>query len=136
MSRIRVVGGVGDLAHKCRKIAVGARRDMRRKVNEGARAGNMLARDFARQSAGKHGRHYYKAFTWEARGVVEFGGVAGISAEYGPQIDRPQGGMSFERGSRNQPPHLDLARSADIIGPSFGQEVRQMAEGWFWGGPK
>jgi hypothetical protein len=28
----------------------------------------------------------------------------------------PQGGMSFEFGSRNQPPHLDLNRSADIIG--------------------
>ena len=107
---------------------------MRAKVNEGARAGNTLAKDFARESAGKHGRHYYKAFTWEPTKTFHGFGASVYAAEYGPQIDRPQGGMSFERGSRNQPPHLDLARSADIIGPSFAQEVRGLLDDWFWPG--
>jgi hypothetical protein len=29
----------------------------------------------------------------------------------------PQGGMSFEYGSRNQPPHLDGLHALDTIGP-------------------
>jgi hypothetical protein len=54
------------------------------------------------------------------------------SGEYGPDIARPQGGMSFEYGSRNQPPHLDLARSADLIGPSTVGEVGRMVDRLFW----
>ena len=42
-------------------------------------------------------------------------------------VAKPQGDMSFERGSRNQPPHLDLNRSADVIGPQLGQVADAMA---------
>ena len=130
MRMIRVVGGVGDLARDQRAVVTQARRDMRATVNESARDGNRLAKGFAKESAGKHGKHYHKAFTWEpvsGRGL--FGNT--YSAEYGPQIDRPQGGMSFERGSRNQPPHLDLARSADIEGPAFAHKVQDLPGKWF-----
>ena len=132
MSRIRVIGGVGDLARDLSTIRRQAGGHMQRKCNEGARAGNMLAKGFAKESAGEHGKHYHKAFTWEPSRGFRGASTSIYAAEYGPQIDRKQGGMSFEFGSRNQPPHLDLARSADVIGPSFGQEVGQMADGWFW----
>lgn len=130
--RIVVINDLSDLESDMVKIARSARRDMVGVVKEGARVGNQVAKDNARRSEGKHGKHYHKAFTWEMRGTVSFGGVAGISAEYGPDISRPQGGMSFEYGSRNQPPHLDLAKSADLIGPSFAQEVRHLPDRWFW----
>ena len=128
--RVNVRHTIGDLASDLAKIPPMARKDLRAKVNEGARAGNMLAKEYARISAGAHGRHYHRAFTWESTGANLFGN--GYSAEYGPQIDRPQGGMSFEYGSRNQKPHLDLNRSADIIGPSLAQEVRALPDNWFW----
>jgi hypothetical protein len=55
-----------------------------------------------------------------------------IQGEYGPDIAHPQGGMSFEGGSRNQPPHNDLAKSADLIGPAFQGEVHRLPDKWFW----
>lgn len=130
MDVVRVIGGVNDLARDMRAIPLTTVREARRIVTEGARAGTMLARDFARSSAGRHGKHYHRSITYEVNRSL-FGG-AGISAEYGPEVGRLQGGMSFEFGSRNQPPHLDLNRSADIIAPAFGQEVRQMVDGLFW----
>lgn len=131
--RISVTHDIGDLSDDMRAIARGAPRDMVGVVKEGLRVGNRVARDNARQTAGQHGKHYYKAFTWEMhrRGGF-FGGVSVYSGEYGPDISRPQGGMSFEGGSRNQPPHNDLAKSADLIGPSFAQEVGRLPDKWFW----
>lgn len=130
--RIVVINTLDDLADDTRAIAVGARKDMVGVVRDGIRVGNTVARDFARRSAGSHGKHYPRAFSYEMHGIVEFGGVAGISGEYGPDIAKPQGGMSFEGGSVNQPPHRDLAKSADLIGPSFAQEVRRLPDRWFW----
>lgn len=127
--RVHVVHGIDDLAGDMRRIAVGARRDMIGVVREGIRVGNVVARDNARRSAGRHGKHYPKAFTSEMR---LYGGLGLIVGEYGPDASRPQGGMSFEYGSRNQKPHLDLARSADLMGPVFAGEVRRTAAGWFW----
>ena len=129
--QVRVTGGVGDLARDCRKVAVGARRDMVGVVREGIKTGNVVARDFARESSGSHGVHYPKAFSSEMK---LFGALGLIAGEYGPDSSKPQGGMSFERGSRNQPAHNDLAKSADLIGPAFRGEVRRMVDGWFWPG--
>lgn len=133
MASIRVTHDIGDLANDCASIARGARKDMVKVVREGIKVGASVARDNAKRSSGKHGKHYPKSITAEMNGIVSFGGAAGISGEYGPDIARPQGGMSFEFGSRNQPPHLDLARSADLIGPSFAQEVSRLPDRWFWG---
>lgn len=128
---LKVTSGIDDLASDMAAIPAKAKTEMRGVVRDGIRAGNLLAKDFATKSAGKHGRRYPKTFTVEMNsGGGLFGNV--ISGEYGPDSAYPQGGMSFERGSRNQRPHLDLARSADIIGPSFGQEVGRMVDRLFW----
>lgn len=130
--RIRVIQGLDDLADDMLGIAKTARKDMVGVVREGIRTGNAVAKDNAKRTAGKHGKHYHRAFSAEMHGIVEFGGVAGISGEYGPDSAKPQGGMSFENGSVNQPPHRDLAKSADLIGPSFAQEVSRLPDRWFW----
>lgn len=132
MARIRVIHGIDGLERECSDIARSARKGMVGVVREGIRTGASLARDNAKRSAGSHGKHYPRSITSEMNGVVEFGGTAGISGEYGPDISKRQGGMSFEFGSRNQPPHLDLARSADVIAPAFYGEVRRLPDRWFW----
>lgn len=114
-------------------IAAKAPGAMRSCVRDGIRAGNVLAQDYARISAGKHGRLYPRAFSSEMRGTLVGFGATVVSGEYGPDIAKPQGGMSFERGSRNQKPHLDLARSADRIGPTFANEAGRVADDLFRG---
>jgi hypothetical protein len=108
-----------------------AKVDMRDTVREGVKVGNTVAKDFARVSSGQTGKLYPRSFSSQMnRGGGLFGNV--ISGEYGPVSASPQGGMSFEFGSRNQKPHLDLNRSADLIGPSFAQEVSRLPDKWFW----
>ena len=127
--RVRVIGGVGDLARDCRSIVHQVPGDLMKTVRKGAQVGNVVARDYARVSSGAHGKHYPKAFTSETK-VHGLGGL--YAAEYGPDSSRPQGGMSFEGGSRNQPPHNDLAKSADLMGPVLAGEVRRLPSRWFW----
>jgi hypothetical protein len=116
--------GVKLLAADMRRIPAKAKRDMASTVRKSAVRGNRIAADFARESAGDHGKLYHLAFSAEARDP--------LSWEYGPDSAMPQGGMSFEYGSRNQPPHLDLNRSADIIGPLFAHDVGQIPDRLFW----
>lgn len=127
--RVRVVNDLDHLKRDTARVATTARRDMVRVVGEGVRTGAIVARDIARESAGSHGKHYPKAITHE---MLLYGALGLIAGEWGPDANRPQGGMSFERGSRNQPAHNDLAKSADLIGPSFVGEVRRLPEKWFW----
>lgn len=130
--RVRVTHTLEDFERDQREVATTARKDMRATVRDGLKAGNMVAKDSAKRTAGAHGKHYHRAFSWEMHTSL-FGAAGSISGEYGPDVNKPQGEMSFERGSRNQPPHLDLAKSADLIGPSFAQEVSRLPERWFWG---
>lgn len=121
------------LVRDLRGISRRAPADIRECVRDGIRAGNIIAQDYARISAGRHGKLYPRAMSAEMHpGAGLFGNV--ISGEYGPDVNRPQGGMNFERGSRNQKPHLDLARSADRIVPSFQAEARRLPDKWFGGG--
>lgn len=122
--RIRVIHGIDDLASDLAAIPVTAKWDMADTVRRNAEGGVRYAKGFAKQSAGKHGKHYPNAMSAEARGLLTW--------EYGPDSAKPQGGMSFEYGSRNQPPHLDLARSADIAGPRFANDVSRLPDRWFW----
>lgn len=131
--QIKVEHHIGDLFDDMVRIAKQAGPDMKAVVREAAKVGNDVAKENAKRSSGKHGKLYPRAFTWEMRPAFHGFGASVYSAEYGPDIARPQGGMSFEYGSRNQKPHLDLARSADLIGPSFAQEVGQLPDKWFWG---
>lgn len=128
---VRVVHGVDDLANDLLAISRRVRPEMRVAVNEAAREGNRLAKASAKRTAGEHGKHYHKAFSAEAhRGLGLFGNT--ISAEYGPDASKPQGDMSFERGSRNQPPHNDLAKSADVAASKLELKVDLRVSGWFW----
>lgn len=94
-------------------------------VESTAKDGNRIAQGFATESSGSHGKWYPRDFTAESAGSL------GLSWAYGPVATRRQGGMSFEFGSRNQPPHLDLAKSADLIGPVLQQRVGDAVDGAF-----
>lgn len=121
----------GDLANDLADITRKARSDMVRTVREAGKVGNTVARDNARRTAGKHGKLYPRAFSWEMRSSL-FGGAGVIAVEYGPDRGKRQGNMEFEFGSRNSPPHLDLARSADLMGPVLAGEVSRLPDKWFW----
>lgn len=121
---VRVTHSIDDLADDLRNIAVQAPARFSQTVRRNAEQGNRLAQANARRTAGSHGKHYPNAFTFEMRGL--------LSAEYGPDAARPQGGMSFEFGSRNQPPHLDLAKSADVQGPQYGKDILDDVDRLFW----
>lgn len=123
---ITVTSSLGDLAADLRTIATESTSTMARVLAKNARQGRNLARDFARVSAGAHGTHYPTAITTERRSA--------LSWEYGPDSAMPQGGMSFEYGSRNQKPHLDLNKSADIVGPALAFEVGKAVGDLFWPG--
>lgn len=128
--RLREHDTLEGLVSDLRGVSKRAPQDIRDVVRDGVRAGNILAQDSARISAGRHGRLYPRSMSAEMHpGAGLFGNV--VSGEYGPDINKPQGGMSFERGSRNQKPHLDLARSADRIVPSFQREAGGLADRWF-----
>ncbi|RNL66244.1 hypothetical protein EFK50_01050 [Nocardioides marmoriginsengisoli] len=131
--QVRVRHSIDDLASDLASIPVTAAKDMVRTVREGLKVGNSVARDFARRSSGAHGKLYDRAFSTEMHGTLSAltgGGL--ISGEYGPDASKAQGDMSFEYGSRNQKPHLDLARSADLIGATFAHEVGELPDRWFW----
>jgi hypothetical protein len=63
----------------------------------------------AASTAGEHGKWYPDAITTE----MKFAGL-GVEVETGPERGPKQGGMSFEFGSRNQPPHLDGLRAMPL----------------------
>lgn len=122
--QISVEGGVSDLARDMIAIPVPLRRKMVTTLRANAERGNQIASRFAKESAGAHGKHYPRAFSAQA--------LTPLIWEYGPDASKPQGGMSFENGSRNQPPHNDLAKSQDIIGPAFHDDVDKILDGLFW----
>lgn len=130
---ITVRGGVDDLIADMARIRAEAPLVLNGVVRDGVRAGTELAKNFAKRSAGKHGKRYPTAITPQMHRPRPslFGGMF-YGGEYGPDSSRPQGGMSFEYGSRNQKPHLDLNRSADIIGPQFPREVGDAIDRLFW----
>jgi len=133
VTRISLHGDLSDLVADFKTMRAEARPKMRNVVREGVKAGTVLAKDNAERSAGEHGKWYPKAITGEMTPSL-FGNL--IAGEYGPERGRMQGEMSFEFGSRNQKPHLDLARSADIIGGSLAREAREMLDDLFWPGAK
>lgn len=105
------------LASDCYKVPAFLYFEVRKVVEKTAKDGNRLAQDYARATARRHGKWYPSAIQPEAQGLLTW--------VYGPLTHRLQGGMSFEHGSRNQPPHMDLARSADVISPLFERRVGQ-----------
>ncbi|HET7386850.1 MAG TPA: hypothetical protein VFJ19_09345 [Nocardioidaceae bacterium] len=82
-------------------------------------------RENARRSAGKHGKHYPASIGYDE--LRRNGG--NVWTDVGPDSSMPQGGMSFEYGSRNQPPHLDGNRAADVEAPRFLKAMGDLADG-------
>lgn len=110
-----------------------ARPAMRNCVRDGIHAGNRLAQDYARDTSGTHAKKYPGTFTAEMRSNLGlFGNV--ISGEYGPS-HRGQGELAriLERGTQNNPSHLNLIRSADRIAASFRLEVGRIPDELFRG---
>lgn len=134
--RVTVTHTLRDFEDDQRAVARRADRDMKACVRDGARAGNEIAKAYAREKnpPGSHSRLYPGTFAAApVRSFSGFGGSA-YSAEYGP-LARGQGILApiLENGDRSEnAPQMNLARSADRIGPSFAQEVRRLPDGWFW----
>lgn len=139
MARVTVHHGIDRLAADMAKIAPRARADMVVVVGRGIRTGASVARDFAKVSGGSHAgvskktgkvQPYVKSITHEMR---LYGGLGLIAGEYGPDPALPQGNLRLEGGEGRQTrPHLNLARSADLIGPALAGEVRRLPSRWFW----
>lgn len=104
----RIVHSLGELERDMRTITTTFKPRAAAQVRDVSRDGNRTAKRHARRSSGTHGKHYPKAFTEEA--------ITPLQRVWGPDADMPQGDMSFERGSRNQPPHHDIAKAADQHG--------------------
>lgn len=121
---ISVVHSIDQLAADLAEIPVRAARELPNTVRDVAEDGNRIAKALAKESAGEHGKHYHKAFGVEKTGPLAY--------EYGPDAAMRQGGMSFEGGSINQPPHNDLAQSADQIAEVLPARVNETVAGWFW----
>ena len=79
----------------------------------------------AEQTSGKHGRHYPKSI--EANRVVS----TDLVFEVGPNPAKPQGGMSFEFGSTNQPAHLDGQIAANDVIPRIQRRIEMTLFGAF-----
>lgn len=73
----------------------------------------------ARATSGVHGKHYPNSIDWEMQLSTN------IVIEVGPNPAKPQGGMSFEEGSVNQPPHLDGQRAADYEIPLIERKANR-----------
>jgi hypothetical protein len=86
-----------------------------------AEAGAELQRAWksnASLTAGKHGKWYPNSIKVKPAGP--------LAVEVGPTPGMRQGAMSFEFGSRNQPPHLDGQRALDATMPSLKAKVEAL----------
>jgi hypothetical protein len=128
--------GIAALASDLKTMTRRAPIELKKVVRKNTIEGNRLAKGYASQQHTMNSNydiHYPKSFTWEVGSFYGYGG-GNITGTYGPDSARRQGSMSFEHGSRNQPPHLDLARSADVIAWQFGPNVLYAAQNLFWPG--
>lgn len=126
--RVHVTSGIDDLATDLASIAKRVRPEMRVVVRDGIKVGADLAKGFAREKSGPHGKAYYKRIDSEMHGGLGLFGNT-ISGEFGPR-GFPKSefvGAGFRHGV-----NTDLPRAADIIGPAFLRSVDDAVKGWFW----
>lgn len=124
---VHIVHSLADLERDLRTVTREFKPQAARAVRDVATDGNRAGARFARRSAGRHGKHYHKAFSAE-----RFAGSS-LTWVWGPDAGMPQGGMSFERGSRNQPPHHDIAKGADLHGaPQLAVKAHGIFDRLFW----
>lgn len=131
---VKVFHTIGDLESDLRTMSREAPVVLKAVVRKNALEGNTLAKGYAKVSSRKHARKYPGTFSV---GPVESyygsGGGGNITCEYGP-APRGQGLLApiLENGSRNNPAHLNLSRSADVVAWTFGPNVLHAAHGLFW----
>ena len=122
---VRIVHDIDDLANDMVAIARRVRPEMAQVVAHVAADGLRIAQASARRQSGTHGKHNPKAFSAQR--------LSPLSWEYGPDVNKKQGGMAFEDGPGPQArPHNNLRKSADIVGPALEEEVGRRVDGWFW----
>lgn len=129
MATVRVTHSIGDLFADLSKIATETRPRMRGVVRDGVKVGTQLARQYAKENAGPHGKNYYKRITSNMRRDLGLFGNT-ISGEYGPEgIPKTDFvGAGFRHGI-----NTDLPRSADVVGPSFLRSVDDEVDDMFRG---
>lgn len=116
--RITAESNAHDIAADFGRIAAEAVAAVTAAVEEGGNEVRDLWREGAERTAGKHGKHYPKSIESTMRP-----GLAAIVAEVAPAEGMEQAGMSFEFGSRNQPPHLDGQHARDAAEPSVVRRI-------------
>lgn len=121
MATIRVQHGIDDLASDLAKIPPAAVRGLSKVVRTNVRDGNTLARRYAREKSGIHGKNAWKRLTGEMTGA--------LSGEYGWTGDASQ---IVGAGFRNGPPNTDLERTQDIIGPKLAKDAGDVLDNLFW----
>lgn len=75
-------------------------------------------RQLATVSSGKHGKHYPKSIQSEMKPSL-----TAIVAEIAPDPSMMQGGMAFESGSRNSPPHPDSVTAMAAMEPKIVKRI-------------
>lgn len=120
MTGINVRHGIGDLANDLAGIPVGFGARAPRVVRDDAAELTRLARRFAREKSGPHGKAYYKRITMEMTGP--------FSAEIGPKgIPKSDFvGAGFRHGL-----NTDLPNAADIVGPKLAGDIGDLADALF-----
>ena len=103
--------------------ADGVHRRAREVVERNAEQLQKTWRANAQRTAGRHGHHYPKSITAEQIPAAD-----GIAWEVGPDSSMKQGAMSFEYGSRNQPPHWDGLRAAVQQEPKFIKDLKEITK--------
>ena len=133
--KVSVSHSLDGLERDQREILRRAPGELRNVVVEGIRAGNELAKGYARTKNGPKStaRKYPGTFRTEIHGAARLAAVSIYSGEYGP-VAQGQGQLAhiLEQGKGNNAPQNNLARSTDIIGPAFAKETRDLLDGWFW----
>lgn len=108
---------VAALAVDMPKLGIRAAKVVDDVLGEGARELESAWRRNAEQTSGEHGRLYPKSIDHERLLGL------GLAYEIGPNPAKPQGGMSFEEGSVNQPAHLDGLHAADEVVPKIDRRI-------------
>lgn len=129
---MRVTHTLDDLANDMAAVTRKTATEPVKIVSKHVRMGAGLARKFATKTAGEHGKLYPLSIGSDMDVDTLGGSLSAISGEWGPDSSMQQGGMSFEFGSRNQPPHGDIAKSADIVVPKFYGAVDDFLDELFW----
>lgn len=117
LNRMFDAGGLDALAYDLPKLGFAGARVMDALLAEGAADLRDAWKRNATATAGQHGKHYPDS--------IESHRLLGTSIVYeiGPNPDKPQGGMSFENGSVNQPAHNDGKKAADEIVPRLTRRI-------------